>query len=73
MHTNYGTIKKYAIKSNKMVFGLGSKKTATKANKEAAKSKKTTATKASSSQAAEAAAVLKKMEDKKKSGECAFC
>lgn len=59
-----------------MVFGLGNKKSLKKPTKasstvKTAKASKTAASK--SSQASEAAAVLKKMEDKKKSGECAFC
>ena len=58
--------KKMQGKTN-MVFGLGTKKT-TKKTVSGSKTAKST-----SSQAAEAAAVLKKMEDKKKSGECAFC
>lgn len=50
-----------------MVFGLGSKQTAQKADKNSKKNSK------SSAQADEAAAILKKMEDKKADGECAFC
>ncbi len=50
-----------------MVFGIGNKKSLKKPaqTSKSAKSKST--------QASEAAAILKKMEDKKKSGECAFC